>query len=82
MFGGVKNFVVVMLDVDIGNVVNVLMGVVYGLCGECCMVILFVVVIGDEMGDKVVVGLKVEIEKMKVGLGSGVGVDMGLFVMK
>lgn len=40
-----------MLDVDLDNVVNVLMGVVYGLCGECCMVIFVVFVVGDEVGD-------------------------------
>ncbi|MET0170496.1 MAG: aldehyde dehydrogenase family protein, partial [Aliihoeflea sp.] len=64
-FGGAKNHAIVMPDADIGNAVSALMGAAYGSCGERCMAIPLVVAVGDEAGDAVVAGLKVEIAKMK-----------------
>jgi malonate-semialdehyde dehydrogenase (acetylating)/methylmalonate-semialdehyde dehydrogenase len=52
-----------MPDADIDNAVNALMGAAYGSCGERCMAIPLVVAIGDETGDRIVAGLKAEIEK-------------------
>ncbi|HEY8907017.1 MAG TPA: CoA-acylating methylmalonate-semialdehyde dehydrogenase [Rhodoferax sp.] len=80
--GGAKNHAVVMPDADIGNAVSALMGAAYGSCGERCMAIPLVVVVGDATADAVVAGLKVEIAKMKVGPGTDASCDMGPLVTK
>jgi len=80
--GGAKNHAVVMPDADIPNAVNALMGAAYGSCGERCMAIPLVVAVGDATADAVVVGLQVEIAKMKVGPGTHAACDMGPLVTK
>lgn len=80
--GGAKNHAIVMPDADIPNAVNALMGAAYGSCGERCMAIPLVVAIGDDTADKVVEALKVEIAKMKVGLGTDDRNDMGPLVTR
>jgi malonate-semialdehyde dehydrogenase (acetylating)/methylmalonate-semialdehyde dehydrogenase len=80
--GGAKNHAVVMPDADIQNAVNALMGAAYGSCGERCMAIPLVVCVGDDTADKIVAGLKIAIEKMKVGPGSDAKNDMGPLVTK
>ncbi len=80
--GGAKNHAVVMPDADIPNAVNALMGAAYGSCGERCMAIPLVVAVGDATADAVVAGLKVEIEKMKVGPGTDASCDMGPLVTR
>lgn len=72
-----------MLDVDFDVIVNVIMGGVFGFVGECCMVLLVVVVVGDEIVDKLIVCLKLLVEVLKVGLGCMCGQEeneMGLVV--
>lgn len=58
-----------MLDVDLDVIVNVLMGGVFGLVGECCMVLLIVVVVGDSIVDKLIEKLKLFIVCLCVGSG-------------
>lgn len=80
--GGAKNHAVVMPDADIAFAVNALMGAAYGSCGERCMAIPLVVAVGDATADAVLVGLKAEISKMKVGPGTDASSDMGPLVTK
>lgn len=80
--GGAKNHAVVMPDADIAYAVNALMGAAYGSCGERCMAIPLVVAVGDATADAVLVGLKAEISKMKVGPGTDASSDMGPLVTK
>ena len=78
--GGAKNHAVVMPDADIANAVTAMMGAAYGSCGERCMAVPLIVAVGDEVADKMVAALKVEIAKMKVGPGTDNGNDMGPLV--
>jgi len=78
--GGAKNHAVVMPDADLDNAVSALMGAAYGSCGERCMAIPVVVAVGDATADAVVMRLKAELAKMKVGPGTQEGCDMGPLV--
>ena len=78
--GGAKNHAIVMPDADIANAVTAMMGAAYGSCGERCMAVPLIVAVGDEVADKMVAALKVEIAKMKVGPGTDNGNDMGPLV--
>ena len=78
--GGAKNHAIVMPDADIANAVSALMGAAFGSCGERCMAIPLVLAVGDATADAVVVGLKTEIAKMKVGPGTEAANDMGPLV--
>ncbi len=80
--GGAKNHAVVMPDADIDNAVRALMGAAFGSCGERCMAIPIVVVVGDETADKVVAGLTEQMAKLNVGPGTDSKSDMGPLVTK
>ncbi|MEO8798910.1 MAG: aldehyde dehydrogenase family protein, partial [Polyangiaceae bacterium] len=80
--GGAKNHAVVMPDADIDNAVRALMGAAFGSCGERCMAIPIVVVVGDETADKVVAGLTEQMAKLNVGPGTDSKNDMGPLVTK
>lgn len=80
VFGGVKNYMVVMFDVDIDVVVDVVVFVVYGFVGECCMVVLVLVVVGDVVDDFVVVIVDC-IDGFMIGVGMDVVSEMGLFII-
>lgn len=80
--GGAKNCAVVMPDADIENAVSALMGAAYGSCGERCMAIPLVIAVGDATADKVVAGLKAQIETMKVGPGTDPKNDMGPLITR
>lgn len=73
---------IIMLDVDLDKVVDVLIGVGYGVVGECCMVILVVVFVGQEIVDCLIEKLVLCIEKLKVGLYIvGDDIDYGFVIM-
>lgn len=73
---------IIMLDVDLDQVVDVLVGVGYGVVGECCMVIFVVVFVGEEIVDRFIEKLVLWIEKLKVGFYIlGDDVDYGFVVM-
>lgn len=80
MFGGVKNHMVVLFDVDFDLVVDVAVSAVYGVVGEWCMVILVVVAVGDA-GDKFVDAIVVCLFKLRVGDGVDFDFEMGLLII-
>lgn len=78
--GGAKNHSILMLDTDLENAANALMGAAYGSCGERCMAISVAVAVGDEMADKLVAELKTRIATLKVGSGLDNSNEMGPLV--
>lgn len=80
--GGAKNHAVVMPDADIPNAVAALMGAAFGSCGERCMAVPLVVAVGDATADAMVSGLAEAIGRMRVGLGTADGVDMGPLISR
>ena len=74
--GGAKNHAVVLPDADVDFAADALMGAVFGSAGQRCMAISAVVAVGD-VGDQLVATLKSKAEALRVGPGSGEGVDMG-----
>lgn len=80
-FGGVKNYMIVMFDVDLDQVVDVLIGVGYGSVGECCMVISVVVLVGDQIVEWLCVRLIEWINNLWVGYSLDFKVDYGLLVI-
>src|SRR5436305_10244280 len=74
--GGAKNHAVVLPDADLEFAADALIGAAYGSAGERCMAISAVVAVGSA-GDKLVSLLKDKAQKIKVGPGTGEGVDMG-----
>lgn len=82
-FGGVKNYMIIMLDVDFDQVVDVFVGVGYGVVGECCMVVFVVVFVGESMVNVLIEKLVFWVEVLKIGLYMvGDDVDFGLLVIK
>ena len=80
--GGAKNHAVVMADADMDNVVKSLIGAAYGSCGERCMAISVAVCVGDEVANQLVLALKDEIGKFKIGNGMDQGNDLGPLINK
>ncbi|MBI1216518.1 MAG: CoA-acylating methylmalonate-semialdehyde dehydrogenase [Alphaproteobacteria bacterium] len=75
--GGAKNHMVIMPDAPMDQAVEALMGAAYGSAGERCMAISVAVPVGQETADKLVLALKARIADIKIGNGTGKGVDMG-----
>lgn len=67
--GGAKNHVVVMPDAILKQGVAGLMGAAYGSAGERCMAISVAVVVGDEIGDKLIAELTPLVQNLKIGPG-------------
>ncbi|OOR87793.1 methylmalonate-semialdehyde dehydrogenase (CoA acylating) [Moraxella caviae] len=65
--GGAKNHAIVMPDADLDNVINSLLGAAFGSSGERCMALSVAVTVGQEMGDKLINGLKKAMQTLKVG---------------
>jgi malonate-semialdehyde dehydrogenase (acetylating) / methylmalonate-semialdehyde dehydrogenase len=74
--GGAKNHMVVMPDANPKLAAQALMGAAYGSAGERCMAISAAVAVGDA-GDRLIDELKPMIAALKVGPGTGEGVEMG-----
>ncbi len=65
--GGAKNHAIVMPDADLESAVSVLVGAAFGSSGERCMALAVAVVVGDEVGDRLVSRMKKRMETLKVG---------------
>jgi malonate-semialdehyde dehydrogenase (acetylating)/methylmalonate-semialdehyde dehydrogenase len=79
--GGAKNHMVVMPDANSRLAAQALMGAAYGSAGERCMAISVAVAVGDA-GDRLIEQLKPMIAALKVGPGTGEGVEMGPLVTR
>lgn len=80
VFGGAKNHVLVLFDVDIDVVVDVFVFVVYGVVGEWCMVLSIAVVVGSIV-DLLVDVFVICLSKFMIGDGVELGIDMGLLII-
>ncbi|HEX8909571.1 MAG TPA: CoA-acylating methylmalonate-semialdehyde dehydrogenase [Anaeromyxobacteraceae bacterium] len=78
---GAKNHMVVMPDADLDQAVDALMGAAYGSAGERCMAISVAVAVGSA-GKPLVERLEKRVRELKIGPGSGKGVEMGPLVTK
>jgi malonate-semialdehyde dehydrogenase (acetylating)/methylmalonate-semialdehyde dehydrogenase len=74
--GGAKSHLVVMLDADVGQVVDALIGAAYGSAGERCMAISVAVAVGD-VADTLVAQLRERVQALKVGEGHQLDAEMG-----
>jgi malonate-semialdehyde dehydrogenase (acetylating) / methylmalonate-semialdehyde dehydrogenase len=74
--GGAKNHAVVLPDCELEFTANALIGAAFGSAGERCMAISAVVAVG-EAGDVLVESLRKKAEALRVGPGTGKGVEMG-----
>jgi malonate-semialdehyde dehydrogenase (acetylating)/methylmalonate-semialdehyde dehydrogenase len=82
--GGAKNHMLVMPDAEVEQVASALMGAAYGSAGERCMAISVAVCVGDETADNLINRLKIDVENMGIGPGSGLPeeADMGPLISK
>jgi malonate-semialdehyde dehydrogenase (acetylating)/methylmalonate-semialdehyde dehydrogenase len=82
--GGAKNHMLVMPDAEVEQVASALMGAAYGSAGERCMAISVAVCVGDETADNLINRLKIDVENMRIGPGSGLPeeADMGPLISK
>ena len=74
--GGAKNHAIVLPDADLETTVKALLGAGFGSAGQRCMAISAIVAVGG-IGDAFVGKLKAEAQKLKVGRGDGLSIDMG-----
>ena len=74
--GGAKSHLVVMLDADVGQVVDALIGAAYGSAGERCMAISVAVAVGD-VANTLVAQLRERVQALKVGEGHQLDAEMG-----
>lgn len=74
--GGAKSHLVVMLDADVGQVVDALIGAAHGSAGERCMAISVAVAVGD-VANTLVAQLRERVQALKVGEGHQLDAEMG-----
>ena len=74
--GGAKSHLVVMLDADVGQVVDALIGAAYGSAGERCLAISVAVAVGD-VANTLVAQLRERVQALKVGEGHQLDAEMG-----
>jgi malonate-semialdehyde dehydrogenase (acetylating)/methylmalonate-semialdehyde dehydrogenase len=77
--GGAKNHAVVLPDCDLEFTADALVGAAFGSAGERCMAISAAVAVG-EVGDRLVERLAARAAALRVGPGTGSGVEMGPLV--
>ncbi len=75
--GGAKNHAIVMLDADMDNAVNQLVGAAFGSSGERCMALSVAVAVGDAAGDALVAKMQEAMQGLKVGACSDNSNDFG-----
>jgi malonate-semialdehyde dehydrogenase (acetylating)/methylmalonate-semialdehyde dehydrogenase len=75
--GGAKNHAVVMPDADLDSTVSALLGAAYGSCGERCMAVSVVVVVGEATADALVSKLAAGVRALSVGDGTDGRSDLG-----
>ncbi len=80
--GGAKNHLIVMLDADLDQAADALVGSAYGSAGERCMAISVGVAVGNGTAEKLIEKLKARIAKLQVGDGAKDSADMGPLVTK
>ena len=80
--GGAKNHAIIMPDADLDNAVSAMMGAAFGSCGERCMAVPVAVTVGDDVADAFVDKIRLQIDRMSVGPGTGPGNDMGPLVTR
>ena len=80
--GGAKNHMVVMPDADMDQAADALISAGYGSAGQRCMAVSVAVAVGDDTADALVERLVPKIQELKIGPGSGDGIEMGPVVTK
>ena len=78
--GGAKNHALVLPDADIDVAADAIASAAFGSAGQRCMAISAVVSVGDETADALAGAVAERARAMKVGPGSGEGVEMGPLV--
>jgi malonate-semialdehyde dehydrogenase (acetylating)/methylmalonate-semialdehyde dehydrogenase len=78
--GGAKNHLVVMLDADLGQAADALIGAAYGSAGERCMAVSVAVAVGS-IADALVEELAPRVRNLRIGPGTQ-EVDMGPLVTR
>jgi malonate-semialdehyde dehydrogenase (acetylating) / methylmalonate-semialdehyde dehydrogenase len=79
--GGAKNHMVVMLDAELDQAVDALIGSAYGSAGERCMAISVAVLVGD-VADRILPPLADRARALKIGNGLRADVEMGPIVTR
>ena len=79
--GGAKNHMVVLPDADLDQAVDSLVGAAYGSAGERCMAISVAVAVG-EIADPLVDRIAARVRALKIGPGTGAGIEMGPLVTR
>lgn len=74
--GGAKNHLVVMPDADLDAAADALAGAAWGSAGQRCMAISVAVAVGN-IGDALVEALAARARALRVGPGTGAGIEMG-----
>jgi len=78
--GGAKNHAIVMPDMDLESAVNGVAGAAFGACGQRCMALAHVVVVGG--AEKFIPEIVKKAKNMKVTGGQEAGCDFGPLVTK
>lgn len=78
--GGAKNHAIVMPDMDLESAVNGVVGAAFGACGQRCMALSHVVVVGGD--DKFIPAVVDAAKKLKVNGGQEKDSDFGPLVTK
>jgi len=81
-FGGAKNHCVVLPDADLDGAASAIVGAAFGSAGERCMALSVVVAVGDAVADALIERMNPIIEKLKIGSGLEVDVDMGPLISR
>ena len=80
--GGAKNHAIVLPDAHIDNTVSQLMGAAFGSSGERCMALSVAIIVGEKTADELVLKLKKNMEKLKVGAYRDSENDFGPLISK
>jgi malonate-semialdehyde dehydrogenase (acetylating)/methylmalonate-semialdehyde dehydrogenase len=80
--GGAKNHCLVMPDADLDQAADAIAGAAYGSAGERCMAISVVVAVGDKVADALIKRLAPKVKDLKIGAGTGQGIEMGPLITK
>lgn len=80
--GGAKNHMVVMPDADREQVIDAIIGAVYGSAGERCMAISVVVAVGDDTADELLHHLIPRVQALKIGPYTDPSAEMGPLITR
>lgn len=79
--GGAKNHAIVMPDMDKESAINAITGAAFGACGQRCMALSHMVVVGEE-GKRMIPDLVDVAKNLRVSKGTTPGADFGPLVTK